>query len=153
MAQTFGSAAGELCFAPALTGRRRRTRPHAMLPRFGGAAQHVDQPVIGVLAIALLCAEPPRRNDQLALRVHPPPGNQAQSRAHPVVEARRAGGIKAELDRRGDLIDVLTTGPPARRKVSSISRSSIEMRSVTGIIGSPASALDADQGFECGNLA
>jgi hypothetical protein len=48
--------------------------------------------------------------DSETLRGHPPPGNQAQSRANSVVEARRAGGVEAELDRRGDFIDVLPTG-------------------------------------------
>ncbi len=38
-------------------GHRRRTRRQPALPRLGCAAQEIDQPVIGILAIALLRAE------------------------------------------------------------------------------------------------
>jgi hypothetical protein len=95
LAQALGSTAREFCFAAAFAERRRRACRQPPLAWLGGATQQINQPLVGVLAIALLRAEPMRHNDEITVRGHPPPGNRAQPRAHFFVEARRARGIKS----------------------------------------------------------
>src|SRR6516225_4813190 len=110
LAQALGSAAGELRFATSFARRRRRACWNAPFPGLGRSTNEVDQPPVSVLAIALLRPETPRHDDENAVGGHPPSGEQAQSGSRRFVEARRAEGIEAELDRGGDLVDVLSAG-------------------------------------------
>src|SRR5208282_2272155 len=110
LAQPLGSAAGELTFTTAFAGSRCRACRDPALPRLSCSTNQIDQPFISVLAIALLRPETPRHDDENAINGHPPSGEQAQSGSRRFVEARRVEGIEAELDRGGDLVDVLSAG-------------------------------------------
>jgi len=154
LAQALGSAAGELRFAASFAGCRRRACWNAPFPGLGRSTNEVDQPLVSVLAIALLRPEAPRYDDENAIGGHPPPGEQAQSRTGRFIEARRLEGIEAELDRGGDLVDVLSAG--AAGADENLLELVLVDRDVVGDrdhFRRPISALDADHGLERSNLA
>lgn len=110
LAQALCAPAGELSFATAFAGCRCRACRDPALLRLSRTTNQIDQPFISVLAIALLRPKTPRHDDENAIGGHPPSGDQPQSGTRRFVEARRVEGIEAELDRGGDLVDVLSAG-------------------------------------------
>jgi hypothetical protein len=110
LTQKLCAAANELYPVAAFARRRSRACWYTRLAGMRGSFEQVDEPFIGVAAIALLCSKTPCCDDEHTLGGHSPPGNQAQSRQHPFVETGRACRIETKLDRCCNFIDVLSTG-------------------------------------------
>ena len=87
LAQLLGAAAGQLRRKAAGARGGGRTRRQARLSGRRRLPHEVDQPLIGVLPVALLGAETARRDDDHPLRRHAPSGEAAQPRARRFIEA------------------------------------------------------------------
>ncbi len=110
LAQPFGPATGELRLAATPPRGRCRARRNAALAGLSCSPNEIDQPLVSILAIALLRAEAPRHDDDRALDGHPPPGEPTQSRLGCCIKTSRASNIEAKLHRGRDLVDVLAAG-------------------------------------------
>src|SRR5437588_7478501 len=90
--------------ACALARPRRAARWRGWL---GGAADQVEEALLGVLAVALLGAVALGGDDQDAVAGQAPAGEAREALADRLRQARRAADVEAELDGRGELVDVL----------------------------------------------
>ena len=88
LAQALGAAAGDLCFATPFAGCQCRACRYAAFAGLGRSTNKIDKPFVSVLAITLLRAKTPRHDDDHAVGGHTAPGEQAQSGARCLVEAR-----------------------------------------------------------------
>ena len=79
--------------------------------RAGGAGDKRRETLAGVGAVALLRAEAPRLNDDIAFIRHTPPGDGFEPSLHRVRQRRRILRVKAQLHRRLYLVDILPAGP------------------------------------------
>src|SRR3954447_14381312 len=96
--------------ACALARPRRAARRRG---RLGGAADQVEEALLGVLAVALLGAVALGGDDQDAVAGQPAAGQLLEALAHGLGQARGAADVEAELDGGGELVDVLAAGAGA----------------------------------------
>lgn len=103
-----GARAARLLVQPPLLRRRARSRGNARTHRCRRTLEQPDQCVQRRLAIAFLGAMTLRRDQHDALLRHAPARDAVQSRTHVVRQTGRCR-IEAQLHRRRNLVDVLST--------------------------------------------
>ncbi len=82
----------------------------AVFWRYGGFNNQGDQAIAGVLAVKLLGAMGAGRNHEVPLLGHASPGKGFQTQINGVWQGLAATRMKAELDGRCRLVDLLPTG-------------------------------------------
>src|SRR3954464_8566362 len=89
--------------ACALARPRRAARRRGWL---GGAADQVEEALLGVLAVALLGSWALGGDDQDAVAGQPAAGQLLEALAHGLGQARRMADVEAEVASGGELVDV-----------------------------------------------
>src|SRR5690606_4497099 len=105
-----GTAFAFLAQTPLLRAARWLRRDPGLRHRIAGGHE-CGQAIAGVFTVALLGAEALGADHQHAGIGDPAIAARQQARAHVFGQRRRAGDVEAQLDRGGDLVDVLSTRP------------------------------------------
>lgn len=112
-----GFAPAALGIQPSLPGCKRRLGLPAEFGLLCGFADQLDQPIHGVLAVALLASKSLGSNNQCALLGHSTPSQAHQTLAHVSGQGRGVVHIEAELYGGGSLVDVLAARPRSSDEV------------------------------------